>query len=186
MWVHLLHRHVLDTVVILEEGNPSHPQCTRCEMLVPRRALKVRHPDTAQCARGADWKRRRIADTDPRESLKRAFEAYGDTLENVAAFRYLGWVLTAGKDEWLAVVGNLGKARKSWGRLSRILIREGAYLKVLGHFYKTVAQAVLRFGAETWVLTPRMERAMGSFQHRVARWIIGRQPRIRGMGPGIT
>ena len=30
------------------------------------------------------------------------------------AFRYLGRVLMAGDDDWLAVVGNLGKARKSW------------------------------------------------------------------------
>ena len=28
MWVHFLHRHVLDTVVILEEGHLHHPRCT--------------------------------------------------------------------------------------------------------------------------------------------------------------
>ena len=84
------------------------------------------------------------------------FEAYGEPLENVTAFRYLGRVLTAGDDDWLAAVGNLGKARKSWGQLSRILSREGEDLKVSGHFYKAVAQAVLMFQAETWVLTPRM------------------------------
>ena len=61
-------------------------------------------------------------------------------------FRYLGRVLTAGYDDRLAVVGNLGKARKSWGVLSRILIREGEDPKVLGHFYKAVAQSVLLFG----------------------------------------
>ena len=62
----------------------------------------------------------------------------------------------AGDNDWLAVVGNLGKARKSCGRLSWVLGREGAYPKVLGGFYKSVAQAVLLFGAETWVLTQRM------------------------------
>ena len=77
--------------------------------------------------------------------------------------------MTAGYDDWLAVVGNLGKARKSWGRLSRILIREGADPRVSGYFYKAVAQAVLLFRAETRVLTQRMERALDSFQHRVTR-----------------
>ena len=67
-------------------------------------------------------------------------------------------MLTAGYDDWLAVVGNRGKARKSWGWLSWILSQEGADPKVSGHFYKAVAQAELLFGAETWVLTPRMER----------------------------
>ena len=100
----------------------------------------------------------------------------------MTVFKYLGRVLTAGDDDWLAVVGNLGKARKSWGPLSRILIREGADPKVSGHFYKAVSQAVLLFGAEMWVLTPRMERALDSFHHRVARWITGRQSRRRGDG----
>ena len=38
------------------------------------------------------------------------------------------------------------------------------------------------FGAETWVLTPRMERALISFQHRVARRLTGRQLRRKGGG----
>ena len=33
------------------------------------------------------------------ESSERAFEAYEEPLENVTAFRYLGWVLTAGDDD---------------------------------------------------------------------------------------
>ena len=77
------------------------------------------------------------------------------------------------------VVGNLGKARNSWGQLSRILIREGADPKVSEFFNKAVAQAVLLFRAETWVLTLRMERGMDSFQHRVAQHITGRQPMRR-------
>ena len=51
-----------------------------------------------------------------------------------------------GYNDWLVVVGNIGKAPKSWGRLSRILSREGADPKVLGNFYKAVAQAVFLFG----------------------------------------
>ena len=86
---------------------------------------------------------------DLREISEQAFEAYGEPLECVMAFQYLGWVLTAGDDDWLAVVGNLGKSRKSWGRLSQILSQEGADPKVLGHFYKAVLQAVLLFNAET-------------------------------------
>ena len=52
MQMHFLHRHVLDTVVILEEGNLPRPRCTRCDMMFPRQALNGRHPATAQCARG--------------------------------------------------------------------------------------------------------------------------------------
>ena len=111
-----IYRHVLDTMVILEEGNLPHPRCTRCSMMVPRRALNGRYPATSQCARGEERNRRLLAETELRQILERAFELYGEPLENVTAFRYLGRVLTAGDDDWLAVLGNLGKARKSWGR----------------------------------------------------------------------
>ena len=71
--------------------------------------------------------------------MERAFEAYGEPLKKVTAFKYLGGVLTAGYDDWLAVVGNPGKARKSWGRLSRKLIWEGEDPKVSANFYKAVS-----------------------------------------------
>ena len=47
-----------------------------------------------------------------------------------------------------------------------------------GNFFKAVVQQVLLFGAETWVVTPIMERALNSFLHISARRITGRQPRI--------
>ena len=115
MWVQFLHRHVLDTVVILEEGNFPHPRCARCDMLVPRRDLNGRHPAMEQCARGADRKRQRLVEAETRESSERAFEAYREPINNVSAFRYLVRVLAAGDNDWLAVVGNLGKARHIWG-----------------------------------------------------------------------
>ena len=97
----------------------------------------------------------------------------------MTAFRYLGRATTAGNYDWPAVVGNLQKARKSWGRLSQILSREGADPKVSGNFFKAVTQAVLLFRAETWVLNPRMERALSSFKQRVARRLTGRKLRRR-------
>ena len=149
MRVHFLHRNILDTVVILEEVNLPHPRHTRCEMMVPRRALNGRQPATAQCTRGSERKRRQLAEAELRESTERAFDAYGELLDNLMAFRYLGWVLTVVDDDWLEVVGNIRKSRKSWGRLLRILSREGADPEGSGHFYKAVVQEVLMFGAET-------------------------------------
>ena len=90
--------------------------------------------------------------------------------------------MTVGDDDWPAVVGNLLKARKSWRRLLQILSQEGGNLKVSGHFFKAVTQAVLLFGDETWVLTPRMELDLSTFQHRFAQRITDREPRRRGIG----
>ena len=145
--------------------------------MVPWRALNGSHLATVQCARGAERKRRRLEEEELQENLERAFQAYGAPLENVTELKYLGRVMTVGDDYWSEVTGNLQNDRKSWGRMSRILIQEGAYPKVLGYFCKAVFQAVLLFGAETWVLTPSMERSLSSFQHRAARRIIRRHPR---------
>ena len=38
-----------------------------------------------------------------------------------------------------------------------------------GFFFKAVVQAVLLFGAETWVVTPRMGQFLGGFQDLVVR-----------------
>ena len=38
-----------------------------------------------------------------------------------------------------------------------------------GNFFKAVVQQVILFGAETWVVSPRMERALSTFIHMAAR-----------------
>ena len=37
--VHSVHRHVRDTIVILEEGNQPYPWCPKCDMFVLHKAL---------------------------------------------------------------------------------------------------------------------------------------------------
>ena len=118
-----------------------------------------------------------MAEAELMDSTERAFEAYGKPIETVTKFKYLGRVMREGDDNWPAVAGNLVKARKRWGRIERILIREGVDRKVSRNLFKAVVQQVLLFGAEMWVPTPRIERALESFMHGAARSIMGRQPR---------
>ena len=40
-------------------------------------------------------------------------------------------------------------------------------------FNKALVQATLIFGADTWVVTPRIWRTLGSFHHRVAYRLAG-------------
>ena len=47
-------------------------------------------------------------------------------------------------------------------------------------FYIAVTQQVILFGAESWVLTGKMEAALDAFQGRVARRLTGRTPRRGG------
>ena len=72
------------------------------------------HSDVQEWGREEGW---RLAETEVRESTEMAFEVYGEQFQAVPSFKYLGRILTEGDDDWPAVAGNLGKARKSWGRL---------------------------------------------------------------------
>ena len=67
-----------------------------------------------------------------------AFKVYGEQLQAIPSFKYLGRIMTEGDDDCPAMAGNLGKARKSWGRLQRILSREGANKRVSGNLFKAV------------------------------------------------
>ena len=129
------------------------------------------------CRSGVENKRRQLVEAEARESAEMAFKVYGEQLQTVPSFKYMGRILKERDDDWPAVAGNLVKARKSWVRLQGILSREGATKRVSGNFFKAVVQQVLLFGAETWVVSPRMDRALSAFINGEARRIAGRQPR---------
>ena len=164
-----------DTIIILEEGNLPHPRCENCDMFVLWRALNGRHKSTMMCKSGAEMKRQSLVEAEIRESTEMVFEVYGQQIKSVPRFTYLGRVMTEGDDDWPAVAGNLAKGQKSWGRIQGILRREGAKPRILGNFFKAVVQQVLLFGAETWVVTPKLERALSAFLHGAARRLTGRQ-----------
>ena len=145
-------------------------------MMVPWKALNGTHRRTSQCTWGEERKRWKLLAEEEREVTVRAFSAYGRPLEMVTSFKYLGRVISATDDNWPAVVRNLDPAKKVWSRMSRILSREGVTPWVYGFFFKAVIQAVLLFGAETWVVTPCMGKALGGFQTQVARQLSGKLP----------
>ena len=105
--VHFEHRHVHNTVVMLEESNLPLPRCPRCDLHFARKALNGSHLGTLQCKKGAERKRRRLAEMETRENAERAFHAYGRPMEVVLEFRYLGQLITATDDDWPVVAGNI-------------------------------------------------------------------------------
>ena len=58
-----------------------------------------------------------------------------------------------------------------------IFSREGSRPRVSRFFFKSVIQLVFFFGAETWVVTPRMGRVLGVFHEQVAQQLTRRIPR---------
>ena len=95
-----------------------------------------------------------MAVSDSAVALDAKFYAYGEELERVEVFKYLGRLIPFDDDDTQAVRGNLAKARRVWARNSRALRAENASARVCGMFYKATVQSVLLFGSKTWVLSP--------------------------------
>ena len=55
--IHFVHRHMRDTIVIIEEGNYPRPLCWACDMIIPWAELNLRHLLSNICAREAESKR---------------------------------------------------------------------------------------------------------------------------------
>ena len=101
-------------------------------------------------------------------ALRREFTTYGEGLERVEVFKYLGRMLTMDDVDGHTIGANLKKARRCWARLSRVLRAEYAAPRVCGIFYRATVQAVLLFGAETWDLLPADLRRLEGFHVRAA------------------
>ena len=109
--------------------------------------------------------------------LEETFSMIGEEeakhIEGAERFKYLVRLLNRSDEYWLEVLHNIRKSRHVWGRLRKLLWREGAEPEVSENFYHEVVQAVLLFGAKTWVLTftmmQRLEVVHVSFLWQVTR-----------------
>ena len=100
MRVHFMHRHVKDTVIIMEEFNLYHPQCPRCDTLVPWKDLSSRNVTYSQCAKGVEQEISRMTAKEMRESAASVFQFYGRSIEIVTYFKDLGLIMTASDDDF--------------------------------------------------------------------------------------
>ena len=96
-------------------------------------------------------------------------------MENVTAFRYLGRPLDQTDDDYTAVRWNIMRARLVWGRLGKLIRREGAEPRVLEMLYMEVVQEILLYGPETWVLLAEMERKAEGMHTGLLLHIMGKQ-----------
>ena len=78
-------------------------------------------------------------------------------MDNVENFKYMGRSLEQTDNDWPDVRRNLMRAWRVWGRLGKMLRREGADPKVAAMVYWVVTQAVILFGSDTWVLLAKMD-----------------------------
>ena len=167
--LNLFHRHIRGTMVILEEGNLTHPWCLRCYKMLPFKALNGKQTTTAHCAKGVDKKRCSLVVDDTRDRTERAFQAYGRSLESVTSFKYMGRIMRASYDDCQSVVGNLDKEMKRWACMSRILGRYDSNPRLLGCVFQVGGVGGTNFwGRDVGDDPHHTPGPGGGFQQRVA------------------
>ena len=108
------------------------------------------HQTTKACKPMHAGRLQRKAVADSAVAMDAKFYAYGEELEQVEVFKYLGRLIVVvfDNDDIQAVRGNLAKARRVWARISRVLRAENASTRVCGMFYKATVQSVLLLGGK--------------------------------------
>jgi hypothetical protein len=126
-------------------------------------ALMRNHQKTELCEERWHQRVQHETATIARLSLEIWFFAYGEELQHVEVFKYLGQLLLHDDNDTQAMRANLAKARRCWVLVSQVLRSENVSPKVCGVFYKATIQAVLPFGSETWNLAPLVWHAWKAF-----------------------
>ena len=109
------------------------------------------------------------------------FQINAKTLPLLEAFPYLRRTIVYNSIYWAALYLKLQKARRQWGVIARVLERTGSTAHVRGSMYKAVAQLVLLYVRDSWVVIGEMLKVLTAFYHRAARQITGMTAK-RGAG----
>ena len=67
----------------------------------------------------------------------------------------------------------LKRAQRWWGNTARVLIKMGATVRYHGMMYKAVAQLVLLYNCDNWVVMGAMLKVLEGLHHWVTRHITG-------------
>jgi hypothetical protein len=152
---HFLMRHPQDLVCIPIEGSQPLLQCKRCGLQAPVEDLNGGHHRTELCQWGWEKNQQHAAAVCSQEALGLLFMVYGEELERVEVIKYLGRQRLIVYDDAnaQAMRSNLRKVRGCWAWILCVLRAKNAAARTCRMFYKTIVQAVLLYGSETWSLS---------------------------------
>jgi Reverse transcriptase (RNA-dependent DNA polymerase) len=171
---HFRSRHVHDTIVITEDGPDPLPKCPKCGIF--QKNIGENHQQSSTCKQYA--LRLNAKNTQEQNATlveNTTFTVFGETIENVHEFKYLGRIITDTDDDKPTVTHNLNKAGKAWGQIYRLLSHEKKRnLKAVVSVYRAIIQAILLYGSETWVLKgSNTLHRLEIFHRRCARFLTG-------------
>ena len=156
-----MYRHFFAWIEMVQEGRKPLSRCDLCGTHMPAGRL-LKHQRTKRCDQNMQmrWRRMDVAIVSQceGEAFILTVEDNSKYIEGVDTFKYLWRILDRSDDDWPAVLRNVRNACGVWIRLGKLFRREGAEPRVSAMFYQEVVQAVLLFGAETWILSEALSR----------------------------
>ena len=170
------HRHPNNLVGV---GNNLIPRCERCRVQTTD-AVSARHESVASCRSRAERRDRHAVAACCAAATEQAFTAYNKPLRRLATFKYLGRLIGYGNTDVPVARQQLFRARTVWGRLRKVIRKEGVPAPVAEMFFQAVVAAVLLYGSESWVLPHAQHVRLEGFHVECARRLTGRWPRKRG------
>ena len=96
--------------------------------------LNAKHTASATCREGVERIVQRKAAVENARALDVSITAYGEELERVEVFKYLGRLMSMDNNDMPAVRANLTKARKCWKMLGRLVRGENLPPRICGMF----------------------------------------------------
>jgi hypothetical protein len=106
---------------------------------------------------------------------------YGEALEVVERFTYLGSCISSDCSVQAEVASRISKARVAFANLRHLWRQNGISLSLKGRIYRATVRAVLLYGCETWSLRAEDLRKLQVFDNRCLRTIahVGWHQRVR-------
>jgi hypothetical protein len=99
--------------------------------------------------------------------------------KNRKEFKYQIRIIINTDDDSPAVEQQLNKARKTWGRIGKIVRKKSnSNPKVLVTFYKGIVQRILLYGSESWAINKGIMSKLNIFHCRCAHFITGRHIKL--------
>jgi hypothetical protein len=80
--------------------------------------------------------------------------------EKVESFKYLGAMITSLNDIETEIKSKIAVGNKRYYALGTILKRRSTSQSIKIRLYKTIIRPVVTYGAETWIVTSKMEKIL--------------------------
>ena len=75
---------------------------------------------------------------------------------------------------WASIYQNLREAHRHWGTVSRVMVKIGAAVRVMGIFYKPVVQMVLIYRCDSCLTTDSTMKVIEGLHHHITWRLVGK------------